>query len=421
MQKEALDLYNSDRLEKITNETTELVECYLCNWISLENAATSEKHLFGENCETANERTVTGFGETCGTIEIRRSIFDIPYSEIPYHDMKNSVHRWDVKMTLRVTSSFEVDNDFLLKTCSMDDSLCVFDCEDDLCNHSGYDGYPDDGRFMLSKTTIPKRILQSIHLKKSTNQEEQKLFKIEEDIVNRQLQWCHICKTTFSGDELVQNTDCMEITEDSIALPIVDYNCATQMDRQKYDNINPNKSIIDDCSVLYRNNWYDVWNLERTRSSYFYSQNDVIDRYSNYDLVATGESAFDRRQVPCAENYCNNISGWEILEAFPGKKLFEEDHFVSKNKEKEGKSPPDSCFVCQEVLVNDSGVLESVEGDEDCVILNDSSAVESITTEHRECGVTESWGYARKKDGTIANLSSAERRIVSWGDPSPVN
>ncbi|CAG5089008.1 Oidioi.mRNA.OKI2018_I69.PAR.g12048.t1.cds [Oikopleura dioica] len=161
LQKEALDLYDHGRLVT-TNETAELVECYLCNWISLENAGTGEMHLFGENCETTNERTETGFGETCGTIEIRRSIFDIPYSEVPYHDMKNSVHRWDVKMTLRVTSKFEVDNDFLLKTCSMDDSLCVFDCEDDLCNHSGYDGYPDDGRFPRSKTTIPKIVLHDM-------------------------------------------------------------------------------------------------------------------------------------------------------------------------------------------------------------------------------------------------------------------
>ena len=173
--------------------------------------------------------------------------------------------------------------------------------------------------------------------------------------------------------------------------------------------------------MLYRNSWYEVWNLERTRSNYFYSQDEVIDRYSNYDLVATGESAFDRRQVPCAENYCNNISGWEILEAFAATEFFDEENFASKDKENEEKSPPESCFVCQEVLVNDAGVFESVEGNENCVILNDSSIVESITTEHRECGVTESWGYARKKDGTIANLSSAERRVVSWGDPSPVN
>lgn len=172
--------------------------------------------------------------------------------------------------------------------------------------------------------------------------------------------------------------------------------------------------------VLYRNNWYDVWSLERGRSSYFYSQEDIINRYSNYDLIATGETAFDRRQVPCAENYCNNISGWEIINAFPKTNLFAENLISLEFDDKGSKPPPESCYVCQEVLVSDGVSLESLEGEANCVILNQNSTVELITTDHKECGVTESWGYARKLDGTVANLSSAERRIVSWGDPSPV-
>jgi hypothetical protein len=122
LENEASRLYELERVEKYGNET-DLVECYLCNWISLENAATAEKHVYGENCETTNERTETSFGETCGSIEIRRSIFDVPYSEVSYEDMKDSVHRWDVKMTIRVTSSFEVNNDFLVKSCSMGELL----------------------------------------------------------------------------------------------------------------------------------------------------------------------------------------------------------------------------------------------------------------------------------------------------------
>ena len=118
LEKEALRLLELGRVEKYDNET-DLVECYLCNWISLENVATGEKLVSGENCETTNERTETSFGESCGSIEIRRSIFDVPYSEISYQGMKDSVHRWDVKMTIRVTSSFEVNNDFLVKSCSM--------------------------------------------------------------------------------------------------------------------------------------------------------------------------------------------------------------------------------------------------------------------------------------------------------------
>ena len=172
--------------------------------------------------------------------------------------------------------------------------------------------------------------------------------------------------------------------------------------------------------MLYRNNWYDVWSLERGRSSSHFSQEEIISRYSNYNLIATGETAFDRRQVPCADNYCNNISGWEIINAFPNTKLFAENLFSLKLDNKGSKSPPESCFVCQEVLVSDGNVLESLEGEENCVILNQNSTVETITTEHKECGVTESWGYARKLDGTVGYLSSAERRIVSWGDPSPV-
>lgn len=118
LEKEASRSFGLGRVEHNGNET-ELIECYFCNWISLENAATGEKLVYGEDCETTNERTETSFGETCGTIEIRRSIFDVPYSEVSYEGMKDNVHRWDVKMTIRVTSSFEVNNDFLVKSCSM--------------------------------------------------------------------------------------------------------------------------------------------------------------------------------------------------------------------------------------------------------------------------------------------------------------
>lgn len=124
--------------------------------------------------------------------------------------------------------------------------------------------------------------------------------------------------------------------------------------------------------------------------------------------------------MPCAENYCNNISGWEIINAFPKTNLFAENLISLEFDDKGSKPPPESCYVCQEVLVSDGVSLESLEGEANCVILNQNSTVELITTDHKECGVTESWGYARKLDGTVANLSSAERRIVSWGDPSPV-
>ncbi|CBY24384.1 unnamed protein product [Oikopleura dioica] len=271
-------------------------------------------------------------------------------------------------------------------------------------------GQRDDSKFAHSVKSPPRIVLQKIsyELNKSIKNEYDgdTDASVRQKFETRKTQWCYACTATFSGDELIQNTDCMEISEQSLALPILDYNCATKMDRQR---------------VLYRNNWYDVWSLERGRSSYFYSQEEIISRYSNYDLIATGETAFDRRQVPCADNYCNNISGWEIINAFPNTKLLAENFTSLEYDNKRSKSPPESCFVCQEVLVSDGNVLESLEGEENCVLLTQNSTVEPIITEHKECGVTESWGYARKLDGTVATLSSAERRIVSWGDPSPFN
>ena len=133
-----------------------------------------------------------------------------------------------------------------------DDSLCVFDCEEDLCNRSGYDGYPDDGKFAHSVKSPPRIVLQKIsyELNKSIKNEYdgETDASVRQKFETRKTQWCYACTATFSGkktcchilfncikgDELIQNTDCMEISEQSLALPILDYNCATKMDRQRF-------------------------------------------------------------------------------------------------------------------------------------------------------------------------------------------